>query len=123
MRLLLGWAINAAALFLLPYIVPAVQISSFMTALVVALVIGLLNTFIRPVLFVLTLPITVLTLGLFTLILNGLMFWIASYFIQGFAIRGFWWAVLAALVYSIISWAISSLVLDKEERRDVKQVG
>ena len=117
MRLLLGWAINAAALFLLPYLVSAVQIKSFVTALVVALVIGLLNTFIRPVLFVLTLPITILTLGLFTLVLNGLMFWIASRFIEGFNVGGFWWAVLAALIYSIISWAISSLLLDKDPGR------
>ena len=118
MRLLLGWAINAAALFLLPYLVPAVQVSSFGTALVVALVIGLLNTFIRPVLFVLTLPITVLTLGLFTLVLNGLMFWLAARFIEGFSVVGFWWAVLAALIYSIISWAISSLLLDRDVKRD-----
>jgi putative membrane protein len=117
MRLLLGWAINAAAVFLLPYIVPAVQVRSFWTALVVALVIGLLNTFIRPVLFVLTLPITILTLGLFTLVLNGLMFWLASTFIQGFEVGGFWWAVLAALIYSIISWAISSLLLDTGAKR------
>lgn len=117
MRLLLGWAINAIALFLLPYIVPAVQLKGFGTALIVALVIGLLNTFIRPVLFILTLPITVLTLGLFTLVLNGLMFWIASRFIDGFAVGGFWWAVLAALIYSIISWAISSLLLDTETKR------
>lgn len=118
MKLLLGWAINAVALFLLPYIVPAVQVKGFGTALVVALVIALLNTFIRPVLFILTLPITVLTLGLFTLVLNGLMFWIASSFIEGFEVRGFWWAVLAALIYSIISWAISSLLLRGEEKRD-----
>jgi len=118
MKLLLGWAINAAALFLLPYLVPAVQVKGFGTALVVALVIGLLNTFIRPVLFILTLPITILTLGLFTLVLNGLMFWIASRFIDGFAVGGFWWAVLAALIYSIISWAISSLLLGAEEKRD-----
>ena len=117
MRLLLGWAINAAALFLLPYLVPAVHIKSFVTALVVALVIGLLNTFIRPVLFILTLPITIVTLGLFTLVLNGLMFWIASRFVAGFNIGGFWWAVLAALIYSIISWAISSLLLDKDPGR------
>ncbi len=117
MRLLLGWAINAVALFLLPYIVPAVQVKSFATALVVALVIALLNTFIRPILFVLTLPVTILTLGFFILVLNGLMFWIASSFIEGFEVRGFWWAVLAALVYSIISWAISSLLIGGEEKR------
>ena len=74
MRLILVWLINAAAIFLLPYILAAVHIKDFSTAMLVALVIGLLNTFIRPVLFVLTLPVNVLTLGLFTLVLNGLMF-------------------------------------------------
>lgn len=116
MRLLLAWLINAAALFLLPYIVPAIQVPSFSTALIVALVIGLLNTFIRPVLFILTLPITVLTLGLFTLVLNGLMFWVASRFIDSFQVGGFWWAVLGAVVYSLISWAISSLLLGDDRK-------
>ncbi len=111
LKILLGWAINAAALFLLPYILPSVHLRSFGVALLVALVIGLLNTFIRPVLFVLTLPITVITLGLFTLVLNGLMFWLAARFIDGFEVAGFWWAVLAAIVYTIISWAISTLVM------------
>jgi putative membrane protein len=117
MKLLLGWAINAVALFLLPYLVPAVQVRGFGTALVVALIVGLLNTFIRPVLFILTLPITILTLGLFTLVLNGLMFWIASRLVEGFFVGGFWWAVLAALIYSIISWAISSLLLGEKTKR------
>ena len=115
-RILISWAINAASVFLLPYLLPSVSVKSFGTALLVALVIGLLNTFIRPVLFVLTLPITILTLGLFTLVLNGLMFWLASRFIDGFNVAGFWWAVLAAIVYSIISWAISSLVMKDQPR-------
>ena len=71
MRLLIGWAINALALMALPYLMSTVQIKSFGTALVVALVIGLLNTFVRPILFILTLPINLLTLGLFTFVLNG----------------------------------------------------
>lgn len=115
-RLLLGWGINAAAIFLLPYILSAVQLKSFGTALLVALVIGFLNTLIRPVLFLLTLPITVLTLGLFTLVLNGLMFWVTSRLVDGFHIDGFWWAVLAALVYSLVSAVISSVLLDGERQ-------
>ena len=116
LRILIGWAINAAALMALPYLMTSVQIKSFGTALVVALVIGLLNTFVRPVLFILTLPINLLTLGLFTFVLNGFMFWIASRFVQGFSVDGFWWAVLAAIVYSIISWAISSLLMKDASR-------
>jgi putative membrane protein len=114
MRMLLGWAINAGALLLLPYIIPAVQVKSFGIALLVALVLGLLNTIVRPVLVILTLPITVLTLGLFILVINGLMFWLVSRMFDGFSIAGFWWAVLAALVYSVISWAISSVVMRQD---------
>ncbi|MDO5102808.1 MAG: phage holin family protein [Lautropia sp.] len=116
MRMLLGWLINATAIFLLPHLLNAVEIKSFGTALLVAIVIGLLNTFIRPVLLVLTLPINVLTLGLFTLLLNGLMFWAASGLIDGFHIASFWWAVLAAILYSLISGLISALLLDGERR-------
>jgi putative membrane protein len=114
MRMRLGWAINAGALLLLPYIIPAVQVKSFGIALLVALVLGLLNTIVRPVLVILTLPITVLTLGLFILVINGLMFWLVSRMFDGFSIAGFWWAVLAALVYSVISWAISSVVMRQD---------
>jgi putative membrane protein len=114
MRILLGWAINAGVLLLLPYILPAVQVKSFGTALLVALVLGLLNTIVRPVLVVLTLPITVLTLGLFIFVINGLMFWLVSRMFDGFSVAGFWWAVIAALIYSLISWAISSVVMRKD---------
>jgi putative membrane protein len=113
MRLLLGWAINAGVLLLLPYLIPAVKIQTFGTALVVALVLGLLNALVRPVLVLLTLPITVLSLGLFLLVINGLLFWLAAHLLDGFEVAGFWWAVLAALVYSLVSTAVSSLVLRK----------
>lgn len=118
-RLLLGWGINAAAIFLLPYILSAVQLKSFGTALLVALVIGFLNTLIRPVLFLLTLPITVLTLGLFTLVLNGLMFWVTSRLVDGFHIDGFWWAVLASLIYSLVSAVIGSVLLEGERQQQL----
>ncbi len=108
--ILIGWAVNALCLLGLPYLLPAVQISSFGTALVAALVLGLLNTLVRPLLVVLTLPISVLTLGLFILVINGLMFWLAAKFLDGFAVSSFLWAMIAALVYSLISWAISSVL-------------
>ena len=111
MRLILVWLINAAAIFLLPYILAAVHIKDFGTAMLVALVIGLLNTFIRPVLFV-------LTLGLFTLVLNGLMFWVTSRLVDNFTITGFWWAVLAAVLYSVISSFISLVLLGEQQRAD-----
>lgn len=114
MRLLLGWAINAGVLLLLPYLIPAVQIRTFATALVVALVLGLLNAVVRPVLVMLTLPITLLSLGLFLLVINGLMFWLAARLLEGFEVAGFGWAVLAALVYSVASTVVSALLLRKD---------
>ena len=98
-------------LLLLPYVLPAVQVKSFGTALLVALVLGLLNAIVRPVLVLLTLPITVLTLGLFLLVINGLMFWLVGRMLDGFEVAGFWWAVLAAVLYSVISAAVSSVLL------------
>lgn len=117
MKILLGWAINALCLLALPYLIPAVKISGlgsfagFRTALLAALVLGLLNAIIRPILFILTLPITLLTLGLFTLVLNGLMFWLAARLIDGFEVTSFGWAMVAALAYSLVSWAVSSLLM------------
>ena len=114
LRLLISWVINAAALFALPYIFTSIQIGSFTTALIVALVLGLVNAVIRPVLVLLTLPVTVLTLGLFILVINALLFWFVSSFVEGFNVGGFWPAFFGAIVYSIISWALSALLLDKK---------
>ena len=108
--LLIVWLINALALLALPYVVPSVQVDSFVTALVAALVLGLVNTLIRPVLVLLTLPITLVTLGLFIFVINGLLFWFVASFIEGFRVGGFWSAVFGAIVYALISWAASALV-------------
>jgi len=113
MAILVGWAINAASLLLLAWLIPAVQVAGFGTALVVALVLGLLNTVIRPVLIVLTLPVNLLTLGLFTFVINGFLFWFAARILEGFAVAGFGWAVLAAFVYSLISWAVSAALFGR----------
>jgi putative membrane protein len=113
MRLLLIWLINTIALFVLPLILQSVQIDSFTTALVAALVLGLINTLIRPILIFLTFPVTVLTLGLFILVVNGLMFWAASDLVQGFQVAGFSSAVLGALLYSVISWLLSAIFIRK----------
>jgi putative membrane protein len=111
MRLLLSWMINAAALLALPYLIQSVSIRSFGTALVAALVLGLVNALIRPVLVLLTLPVTLLSMGLFILIINGFMFWLVAQWVQGFHVDSFWSAVGAAILYSIISWALSTLLL------------
>jgi putative membrane protein len=114
MRLLITWLINAAALFALPYIFRSIHVESFPAALIAALVLGLINTLIRPILVLLTLPVTLLTLGLFIFVINGLLFWFVGSFIKGFTVGGFWTAVFGAIVYSVISWALSSLILKRE---------
>ncbi len=115
MRLLLVWLVNAAALFLLPYVFPWVTVDSFVTALIAALVLGLVNTLIRPLLVLLTLPVTLLTLGLFIFVINGLLFWWVGSFIEGFHVSGFWSGMFGAIVYSVISWLLSSLLLAKRD--------
>jgi putative membrane protein len=111
MRLILVWLINTVSLIAVAYLMPSVSVSSFASALVAALVLGLVNTVIRPILVLLTLPVTVLTLGLFILVINGLLFWFVGSFIEGFAVAGFWAGVFGAIVYSVISWLLSALVL------------
>jgi len=111
MVLLLTWLINAVALLAVPYVLHSVRVDSFGAALIAALILGLVNTLVRPVLVVLTLPVTLLTLGLFIFIINGLMFWVVAQLVDGFHVGGFWSAVGGALFYSIISWAISTLLL------------
>lgn len=111
MRLLLVWVINAVALFALPYVLPFVHVANFVSALVAALILGLINTLIRPVLVLLTLPVTILTLGLFIFIINGLLFWAVGSWVEGFRVDGFWAGVFGAIVYSIISWLLSAIVL------------
>jgi putative membrane protein len=110
-RLLLVWLINTVALLGVAYFMPSVQISSFGAALVAALVLGLVNAVIRPVLILLTLPVTLLTLGLFIFVINGLLFWFVGSILQGFFVAGFWSGVFGALVYSVISWVLSALLL------------
>ena len=111
MRLLITWLINAAALFALPYLMQSVRVENFTTALIAALVLGLVNVLIKPILVLLTLPVTIVTLGLFILVINGLLFWAVANFVGGFQVTGFWSAVGGALLYSLISWALSALLI------------
>src|ERR1700710_1232160 len=111
MAVLLTWLINALALLIITYIVPSIQIKSFGTALIVAIVLGLINTIIRPVLIVLTLPVTILTLGLFILVVNALCFWLCASLLKGFEVSGFWSAFFGSILYSIVSWLLAALIL------------
>jgi len=111
MRILLVWLINALALIAVAYIVPSITVSSFGTALIAALILGLVNAIIRPVLVLLTLPVTIVTLGLFIFVINGLLFWLVGSFIRGFEVQGFWAGVFGSILFSIVSWLLSALVL------------
>ena len=113
MRLLLVWLVNALALLALPYVFPWVNVDTFSAALIAALVLGLINTLIRPLLILLTLPVTLLTLGLFIFVINGLLFWWVGSFVTGFHVSGFWSGVFGAIIYSLISWLLSSLLPKK----------
>jgi putative membrane protein len=113
MRIVLHWLISAAALFLLPYVFKWVQIDSVQAALIAALVLGLVNALVWPILFVLTLPVTLLTLGLFIFVLNGLLFWAVGSLVDGFRVSGFWSGVFGAIVYSLISWALAAILMPR----------
>lgn len=115
-RLLLVWLINTVALVAVAYLMPSIQVSSFGAALVAALVLGLVNAVVRPVLVLLTLPVTILTLGLFIFVLNGLLFWMVGSWLEGFEVGGFWSGVLGAIVFSLVSWLLSALVLREASR-------
>lgn len=111
LRLALVWLINAVALLAVAYLMPSISVSSFGAALVAALVLGLVNAVVRPVLVLLTLPVTILTLGLFIFVLNGLLFWMVGSWLEGFNVGGFWAGVFGAIVFSLVSWLLSALVL------------
>jgi putative membrane protein len=110
MSLIIRWIINAVALMLVSYLFTSIEVSGFAAALVAALILGLVNAVIRPILMLITLPINILTLGLFTLVINALLFWFVASFLEGFEVAGFWSAFWGALTYSVISFLISMLV-------------
>jgi len=114
MKLLIGWLLNALALLAVAYFVPGIHVSSFTYALIAAAVIGLANILIKPILLILTLPVTIITLGLFIFVINGLMFWLAGYVLQGFDVKTITAGIIGAIVYSIISWILSAIVPDKK---------
>ena len=109
--IIVKWLVSALALFAVGNFLPGIHVANYMTALWAALALGILNAVIRPVLLLLTLPINLITLGLFTFVLNGFMFWLAARFISGFHVDGFWWAVLGALLVSAISTTADRLLL------------
>jgi putative membrane protein len=108
MQLIAKWLLSACALLAVAYLYDGVQVSDYTTALIAAFVIGLLNTLLRPVLVLLTLPVTVVTLGLFLFVINALMFWAAAGVLDGFKVSGFGAALVGSLIYSMFGLIIES---------------
>ena len=113
MGFLIRVLVNAVAIWLATEIVPGIEARSATTVVVAALVLGLVNAVVRPVLLVLTLPLTLVTLGLFLFVLNAICLWLTSAVVPGFAVHGFWPAFWGALIVSTLSWAVNGFVSDR----------
>lgn len=110
MGLLLGWLANAAAVYATAYLVPGIKVNGFVAALIVALVLGLINITVKPILKLLSTPFILLTLGLFLLVINAVALLLADYFVDGFTIDGFLPAVIGSIVISIVSWIVGKIL-------------
>jgi putative membrane protein len=111
--LLLRWLILSVAIMVAAYLFPGIEVNGFGSALVAALVLGILNAFFRPILIILTLPINILTLGLFTFVINALLLMMTSGVIGGLVVAGFGSALLGSLIISVVSWLLSSFINDR----------
>ena len=108
MKIIAKWLLSAVALLAVAHLYSGVQVTSFGSAMIAAFVIGLFNTVLRPILVLLTLPATLLTLGLFMFVINALMFWSAAGVLDGFHVQGFWAALIGSLIYSAMGVVIES---------------
>jgi putative membrane protein len=109
MKILIKWLLMTASIMITAYLLPGISIQSFGTALVTALVLGLINAVLRPILVVLTLPFTIITLGFFILVLNGLLVLLTSAIVTGFSVVNIWWAMLFSIVFSVISFVLHQI--------------
>jgi len=109
MQLIIKLLINGFAVFVTAYLLPGVHVESFLTAIIVAVVLGITNTVLKPILSIITLPINIITLGLFNFILNGLMILLVSVLVPGFSVKSIWWAILFSLVLSLVNWFLNLL--------------
>jgi putative membrane protein len=111
------WIVNAAALLLVAYMYPGVHVTDFWSALIAAIILGLVNAVIRPLLVILTLPATILTLGLFIFVINALLFWFVAEIVRGFAVDGFMAALIGSILYSVITLVTSWLLFSRRESK------
>ncbi len=112
MKFLLNWLVATLAILITAYLLPGITINGLSAALVAALVLGLINAFLKPILIIITLPINILTLGLFTLVINALLVMLASVIVPGFEVANFWWALLFSLVLSIVSFILNQITTE-----------
>ena len=112
--ILVRWLISALAVMLVAYVVPGITVQNFVAALLVALVLGLANAFVRPILVFLTLPITVLTLGFFVLIINAFLFLVTAHLVPGFVVDGFWPAFWGSIILALIGWVANLIFGEKK---------
>jgi putative membrane protein len=110
MNFLLQWVVYTLAIVITAYFLPGVHITGIMAAFFAAVIIGLVNAFIRPVLIILTLPINIVTFGLFILVINALLIMLSAWLVPGFVINGFWWAILFGIVLAIVSCFLSGII-------------
>ena len=115
LTLLARWIINAAALLLVAYLYPGVTVETFWAAMIAALVLGLINAVVRPLLVLLTLPVTLLTLGLFLFVINALLFWLAAEIVPGFKVTGFVAALVGSVLFSLITLVTSWLLFPRRK--------
>jgi putative membrane protein len=113
LSLIARWVVNAAALLLVAYLYPGVIVETFLAAMIAALVLGLVNAVVRPLLVLLTLPVTILTLGLFLFVINALLFWLVAEIVQGFRVTGFVDALVGSILYSLITLVTSWLLFPR----------
>jgi putative membrane protein len=115
MNWIIRFLLNGLAVVLTAYLLPGVEVTDYWTALLVALVLAIANVVVKPILIVLTIPITILTLGIFLLVINAMIILLADYFVDGFTVDGFWWALLFSLILSLFNSLFGDLTKEKNK--------
>ncbi|CAN5169535.1 phage holin family protein [soil metagenome] len=117
MKFIIKLLLNGLAVYAMAALLPGIAVEGYWSAIIVAVVLAILNTFLKPMLVILTIPITLFTLGLFLLVIDALILWLAGYLLDGFAVEGFWWALLGSLILAFITSILERLVYDEKDRR------
>ena len=125
MGIFIRWLILTIAIIIASYLVDGIRVSGFFSAFFAAAILGILNAFFRPILFILTLPLNIMTLGLFTFVINAILLMMASGVISGFEVYGFWSAVFGSLLISLVSWVLTSFINEhgRWEYIETKRIG